>query len=280
MSNKLILKKALAKEVLLIFSTLVLTGLIWVFLLIQNSYYDNKKNSFQRKLDLIISQIDTISTDKIKDLYDGIKKDFVRKYIVNSSEYLIPTKEEQAFLKDFPSAKLLSPNIKGYELYNPKDPLKILGVKVIFPDGSTADVKESDLPSAIKAGAKLYSNIVFNYVELSKFKDLIVDSDYKAKLYSTFSKDYDMETQLSYESKINSGLKFNNESAIRKQRLLEEKQTIEDELQNSNRNIRDDKEVWRVLIWTFVILAIIIYPVRLSFLLLRWSIRTVRQKTI
>src|SRR6266542_1341895 len=244
------LKKTLAREVLLFFSVLVLTGLVWISLLIRNYYYDDQTKSSQDKLIKITEHIDSLPSDKIKALYDGVNSDFVVYYIVNNDKYAIPKKEEQNFLKDYPTAKLLPPFPKGYSLFKPRDPLKIL---------------DRD------------SKLVFDYVESSKFRQLLKDSVYRSKLYSTYSKTYDLGTQLSFEAKVYAGLKFNNEIVKRQQELLHEKQVTQDTLYASKNSIKSNQEVWKIVLWIFIILAIIVYPLRLCFKLLKWSIKTVRQ---
>jgi hypothetical protein len=210
-----------------------------------------------------------LPNDKIKALYDGINQDLVVSYLVNGDEYAIPKKEEQIFLKDYPTAKLLSPSSKGYSFFKHTEynsPLLNEDRLLVF--------QKDPLRILIKD-----STFVFDYLKLSEFKILLKDSSYRSKFYSTFSKDYDLGTRQSFESKIDTGFKFNNNIISKKQNLLNEKQLIQASLSLFKDSINDNKEILNITLWTFLILAIIVYPLRLCFKLLKWSIKTVRQNT-
>ena len=243
-------KKTLAREILLFFGILAFTCLVWLFLFCRDSYYDNKRKSNQEKVNAINLQIDSLPFDKLKVLYEGINEDFVRNYSVNNVKYAIPKKEEQEFLKDYPTAKLLSPSSKGYSFYKPKVPLRILS-------------KDSTL--------------VFDFVALRTFRELVKENEYKDKLFTTFSQDYDLGTKISFDSKIETGLKFNDDVIKLQQKLLDEKQVAQNNLNSSKGNIKSNDEILKFLLCTLVILGIISYPIRLCIILLKWSFKTVRQ---
>lgn len=258
-------RKTLAKEILLFFGILVLTGLVWLFLFCRNYYYDNKTKSNQEKLSALNSQIDSLPFDKLKALYEGINKDFVNNYNVNNDKYIVPKKEEQEFLKDYPTAILLPTSPKGYS-YTHLDIFKKFG-----EDGS---LPKPPLP---RGYSLLDSTIVFHFIALKTFRQFLNNDEYKDKLYEKFFQDYDLGTKLSFDSKIDTGLKFNDYITKREQKLLDEKQIAQNNFNTAKGNVKSNAGILKFLLWTLIILGIIIYPLRLCFILLKWSLKTVRQ---
>jgi hypothetical protein len=258
-------KKTLAREILLFFGVLVLTGLVWLFSFCRNYYYDNRTKSNQEKASAINLQIDSLPSDKLKALFEGTNKDFVSNYSVNNDKYIIPKKEEQEFLKDYPTAILLPISHKGYS-YTHLDIFKKYGGHELFP---------KQLPPLPKGYSFQDSTTVFYFVALKTFRQLLKDNEYKDKFYKTFSQEYDLGTKLSFDSKIDTGLKFNDDVIKRQQKLLNEKQIAQNALNLSKGNIKSNDEILKFLLWTLIILGIIIYPIRLFFILLKWSFKTV-----
>lgn len=260
-------KKIIAREILLLFGVLTFTGLVWFFLFCRNYYYDNQTKSNQQKVFEINTRINNFPFDRLNALYEGINKDFVINYSVNDTKYLIPKKQEQDFLKDYPTAKLLPISPKGYS-YTHIDVFKKYGGNELYPKNP---------PPLPKGFSYTDSTTVFNFVTLNTFRDLLKGHEYKDKLYKTFSEEYDLGTKLSFDSKIEIGLKYSNNLIERKRKLLEEKQTIQTKLNSYKSNFKSNDEIFKFLIWTLMILGIIIYPFRGLVLALRWTIRTLKQ---
>lgn len=335
MKNNLKNKKILAREILLFISILVLNGLVFVFFLLRNYYYERKEVSLQSKLSSISVQIDNLPDNAIKKLYDGLKDYFGVNYIINGKIYTLPKIKETRFLEKHPDAKLLPPHAEGFSIpdssknfilfgeanmyrtpngsivseselrkhYSERfeslvndGTLILISPKVnslsfplssnpdnkimIFPDGSIREVYESDVDVAKSLGARIYSERgIFDYISLGKFKDLLKDSTYRNKFYSTFCTAYDFGTKEIFDSTIDSGLKLSSEVTILQQKLLAEKIVVEDKLNLSENKIKSNKNILNILLWTFIISLLIAYPLRLCFRVVKWSLKTIRKDT-
>nr|WP_294898579.1 hypothetical protein [uncultured Pedobacter sp.] len=258
-------KQILAKEILLFVGILLLTGLIGFFLFCRNYYYENKVKSNQEMVSKVNLQIGSLPFDKLKVLYRGINEDFVSNYSVNNDKYLIPKKQEQKFLKDYPTATLLPISHKGYS-YTHLDIFKKYGGEEIYP---------KQLPPIPKGFSFRDSTTVFDFVSLSTFRHLLKDDEYKDKLYKTFSEDYDLGTKQSFDSKINAGLKFNSD--VVEQKLLGEKQLAQNNINSSKGSIKSHDYIYKFILWTIVLFGIVVYPLRLFVILLKWSFKNVRE---
>lgn len=165
---KLSYKKVLAREVLLFFFGVGLLLILWGLLLVKNFYINNKLVSSSEKLILLNKQIDTLPTDNVKELYDKISSYFVITYKIGEIDYSICKEQEKDFLYDEYGIKknvtVLSNNPNGYFYYKQADPLNIL------PKDST---------------------LVFNFVQLNKFKEYLMSDAYLFNLFSAFSNSED-----------------------------------------------------------------------------------------
>lgn len=161
---------------------------------------------------------------------------------------------------------------------NPSTGFPIISYPMIFSDSSITEVEESDVAVAKTMGARIYSDgVIFDYVDLQKFKDLLTDSIYRNKFYITFYKVYDIGTKLSFDSKIDISLKLNKEITIRHQKLLDEKNDCENNLTLSKDKAKSNKTIWSMVLWTLIISLLIAYPIRLCFKIVKWSLTTLRK---
>jgi hypothetical protein len=300
-------KQLIAREILIFFSALALVGLLWLFLFVRNYYYERKIINTQEEIASLTSKIDSLPSDKLEALYDGIKLKFIVNYIVGVDSFFINKKNETEFIKDYPNAKVQPVNISGYSYIKNKFKFDYLGaVKAGY---TTEEIQiyftKPPLPGMTKPPIlKLfghYSNnlnemkkngmsdkeinsfinqdsvFLFDFVGLDKFKECLKDSYYKDKLYSTFSNEFDLGTKASYNSKIEVGLQYTNEILEKKQKFLNEKKDKQSVVEKSKKNILDKNRLAKILLWTSLIVGIIIYPLRLCFLAIKWSVRTVKK---
>jgi hypothetical protein len=260
-------KKTIAREVLLFFSVVVLVALVWLFLIGLNYYYSTKSSSSEKKRNFINAQLDSLPSDRIKSLYEGIRSVLVTHYLVKEDTFVVAKKFEEEFLNSHPNAKRLPASSKGYS--RPQT------IEYDFPL-----LNKDGLPVPNKDALPILNNdhtFVFDFVELSDFRIFLHDSSYRSELYLTVSKDYDVGSRQSYESKIGEGFKFDDEIYKRQQTLLLEKGAIERAVNSYNSNIKGSSEIWKITLWTFLVLLIIMYPLRFCVRLLTWSVKTIRE---
>lgn len=256
-------------------------------------YYNNKLKDFEHKSSEISLQLNGLPKDRIKDLYEGLKYKFVENYQVNTDRYSIPKEEEQEFLKDFPRAKHLKIYPKGYSHFKTNsisiDGQKIkyydvaqLGKKIKRKFSAYADIPDEQLGQKIlkKYPPQSDTAIVIDYVELSKFRISFKNKEFRDILFSSFSDRYDLGTPTEIERKIQEGLKYTNETKILQDSLEKEKSQIlatikQEELKNLN-----SSSILNIVAWTGLIFAIILYPLRLCYLLIKWSIVTLKKNTM
>lgn len=293
------LKRTLAKEILFFFAGLGITGIVWGFLLLRNSYYDHKAITCTENIKSLKTNLDSLPNDYIKEFYDLINKDFVVNYQLGKDNYAIPKKYEQEFLYDEYGIKknvLKLPNYpKGYSYFHIDrqsiDIFRKYGSHQINPKRTTT-LKDS--------------TIVFDYVELSEFREFVKSSEYQEKLFTVFSNNPDIDKLLNYvpanftkpefdpiipnsgilnlgtlsefKSKINTGLKYN-------EKVIQEKNGIESEIQkqieittNSKNSILSKSEIQNSVQYTLIALVLLLYPFRLTIILILWAFKTIRQK--
>ncbi len=99
-TEKQILNRTIAKEILFFFAGLVLIGIVWGFLLLRNSYYENKANSCSDKIKTLQVDFNSLPKDYIKEFYDQASRYFVVNYRLGQNNYAIPKEQEKAFLYD------------------------------------------------------------------------------------------------------------------------------------------------------------------------------------
>jgi hypothetical protein len=262
--DKTKLKLIIAKEVLIFFSTFLILALVLAFLYFRNAHFIRTRNSLKEELNSNLSQLSELPTDKIKALYEGVSPFFVIKYQVDKDEYGIPMKngkpyiygvpkkEEERFLKDFPTAKSLKEIDNNYS--------KEL---IIFHKESIDVSKRS-----------IYD---FEFVSLNKFKELIKNEDYKNKFYNIFSDEFELGDKSVFDVKIKEGLSYTDSTEIVRNELTKRISKIKESITNENNNIWTDNELITCINYTALAFLIILYPIRITYIILKWSIQTLRQ---
>src|SRR6266536_1284294 len=245
------IKKLIAREVLIFFSAITLILLFWGVLLLRNYYYQLQEDKNKGKLVLLTSELDRLPQDRIRALYDGIKQDFIVRYKIGNQEYDISKKNEKEFLFDEYGIKKNVDSLPISSLAYSKhgDPLQIL----------TKD-----------------SLLVFDYIDLEKFRQLIKNTDYRQKLYITFSNDYDLGPISVFESKIQEAIRYTKDIESRRQDLSSEKQLIEKQLSDAKVKQLSTNSIYKIIIWTSLIIGLIVYLLRTIYITIRWSLKTLK----
>jgi len=297
--DKIKLKRTLAKEILLFFSGLGLIGLVWGFVLLRNSYYDHKAISCTEKIKSLKTNLDSLPSDYIKELYDLTNKDFVVNYQLGKDNYAIPKKYEQEFLYDEYGIKknvLKLPNSpKGYSYFH-------------FDRQSIYFFRKYSLHQINPKRTQTLkdSTIVFDYVELNIFREFVKSPDYQEKLFTVFSNNPDMDEWLNevpanlskpefdpfipnsgildlgtlseFKSKILRGLKYNEQVIQKKNRIKSEIQNQIEVTTNSKSSILTTSEIHNSLFYTLIAIGLFLYPFRLTIFLILWAFKTINQK--
>lgn len=276
MKNKPRLKRVLAREILLFFAGLVLIGLAWSFLLIRNSYYENKVNSYSHKIKTLQIQNDSLPKDYIKEFYDKVSRYFVVRYTLGQDSLAIVKEKEQTFLYDEFGIKknvtLLPNHPTGYEYFYADN----------FKD----------------------SIVLFDFVSIEKFREFVSSDVYQNKLYSVFSKNPDNKelvpplplgfTRVEYDPKkpykdtfslgtlsdfkfkMNNGLKFNSTIVEKKNKIISDIADFKETITDSKNNKLSPSEVSQNVIFSALVIGLLLYVLRLSIILIFWAIRTMK----
>jgi hypothetical protein len=199
------LKRTLAREILFFFAGIALIGLVWVFLLIRNSYYEKKASSSSDKLKIFQVQSDKLPKDYIKEFYDQTSRYFVVNYRIGQDSYAIPKEQLKVFLYDEFGIKknttLIPNHLKGYSYFKwncvnikPNNTVYFsskedLGKKVKKLYSEYADIDDFKLGNLILKKFNQYSDstIVIDFVSIDKFSEFVSSDDYLDKLYTVFA---------------------------------------------------------------------------------------------
>lgn len=282
MTDKPKMIRRIAKEVLLFFTALGLVGLVWCFLTVRNLYFEHKETNLKNEIATLSSRLDTLPTDRIKEIYDGLSINFVVNYQVKDDSYAIPKREEQDFLKDFPNAKKLPTYPNGFS-YLKNEAWKKDGHYILVDDVKYWRPPMHDI--LVATGKPLDSTVVFDYVDLEKFRNYFKSETYRDNFFSFIywekdivKYDYDLGTREAFEATMQDGLKFNKDIETERTQLVNSKSLAEQEIQKAKTSSLCNGEMNNILLTTILIIGIILYPSRLCYFLILWAIKTVKRK--
>jgi hypothetical protein len=268
------LKKNIAKEILLFFAAAALLTLVWCLIVINNKYHTSKSKSLNEELALNTLQLENLPTDKIKDIYDKVKQHLIVFYQTDKDPLGIRKKDgsafiwsiekykENEFLKSFPDAKILETHINGYMFRPLKNKTTSDGLPIFQKD---------------PLGILKDSVCEFEFVPFEKFKELTRRKDYITNFHKTFYDELKLGNLLDFEAKVKDGLNFNSTIDIQRSDLTLEIELIKTSIDNSQASIWSYEKRTSFILYTTLILLLILYPIRLCYLLLKWSLRTVKQ---
>lgn len=247
MKDKPKLKRTIAKEILILFFSAIAIGLVWTFFLGVNIFNTNKAERLEEQITTLTYEIDSLYAIREKCLVDILLINNLPKECFDDSGRLplILT-----FLSTTDSSER-SANI--YRLHKLLTDLKFS----FFKDGLTPDLPtfNTNIEKELQADTLKHlqlKEIYFylkekNYIDVS-YKDFYFTLDYY-KLLPT-QDEIDFPTTRRFE-------------------LIREQQNIKIYTRDDFNNI---------LKWLTIITLILIYPIRILILLLKWSFDIVRQK--
>ncbi len=294
---KPLLKKRIAKEILIFFGGLVVVGLTWSFLLLRNNYYKSKKSNLETEIQSLAKQLDSLPKDYIKELYDKTSKYFVVHYQVGENTYAIPKKQEQEFLIDplgiKKKATLLPISSKGYS-YIHTDIFKKYGGYELNPTKESnpfagMSLDEPNLPKGFIPD----STAVFDFVDLNKFKEFLSSVDYRDKFYEIFKMEKiivngynedglpvgavaDLGSHSDFDANTQYALKNYADIAATKEDILKTVEQKKSSYKSTVSNIWSYKKTNSVFLTSVLFLSLLLYPLRLSLILIKWAIKTVK----
>lgn len=198
------LKRAIAKEILYLFSALVLVALVWVFLLLRNSYYNNKARSYSQKSNSLKIQLDTLPKDYVKEYYDLMSKYFVVYYKKENDTFTITKQQEEElyFKLGLPQKVTRVPiSPRPYSYLKINCVIVKQGTTIYFSDKKDLGKQVKEIFSAYtdmadtELGNKVLkefhqqtdSAIGFDFVSIDKFREFLNSKDYVVKLHTIFS---------------------------------------------------------------------------------------------
>ncbi|MDP1814275.1 MAG: hypothetical protein Q8K92_07465 [Leadbetterella sp.] len=309
---RLILKRKIAKEVILFVSTSALIIFIGLFLFARNYYYSQYSLRKKTELNSLQKELDAIPDDKVKSLYEGLEGEFVKHYNLKGYSYSVKKSEDSTFINQYPNAQQISlkekkecfhyatsqkdiidlvshmdnhNDWKGKFNYNllliklrdkneAKKLLQIFEADNIYR-GIFRDV--SDLMNMANNNRK-DSTINFDLVDLNKFRKLVKEETYKYQLYNRFSEEFDLGSFIMYNEKIQSGENFDKLYLLKKEKIQNEIITLKNEITRSNNNILSKAIFSNYLFWISTLILICFYPLRFLIYAVIWSISIIRNK--
>lgn len=261
------IKRTLAREILFFFAGLGLIGFVWFFLLIRNTYYENKINSCSGKIKTLQIQLDSLPKDYIKEFYGQVSRYFVVNYKLGQDSFAIPKEQEETFLNDKLGKKknvtLMPIYPKGYSYFHFKD-----------------------------------STVVFDFVSIEEFRNFVSSEDYQDKLYSVFAnnsgkeerapplwaipaefdpmKPYNSTFSLGTLSEFKSKMNISLTVAEKQSKITYDIADLETTIANSKNSKLTPIEVRQNIINSALIIGLLLYVLRLSIVLILWAIRTIK----
>lgn len=259
--------KIIAREILFFFSALTVLGLLLVFLFFRNQFYDGKISGLKKERLLISAEIDSLPKDRIKALYEGLKLKFIENYEYKGEKYIVLKEEEADFLKSFPNAKRLKIYPNGYSYFKGRYP---------YTEASDNDLLPFPPPKRFDRVTR-DSTVIFDFIPVDKFKIFLANRDYRDKLYLTFSNYFDLGEKLEFQAKVKEGMDFNQ---VLTDSLINRKTSLNKKIQISKFSKMKSDEIKNFLLWTAFIVGLLLYPIRIIFIAVKWSIKTIKKNDI
>jgi hypothetical protein len=249
------LKKIIAKEILLFFAGLLLILVVWGFLNLRNSYYQHKKETLQGELELTKNEVDTLPIDKIKILYNAIEKTFGYEFLNNDTIVFVSKSDSVLFREKFPNASFKTSSDALY-LFEPNE--------FILWDDGTYSV------------AKLSGDYCFKWMDFQKFKNVLANDSIRKIVFIVTNSYKGNLTELEFNAKINNSLKGYDEREKLRIILTLKLQQLESDLAKTNSHILVSGVIQADVNNILLVIFILLYPLRICWLLILWSYRTVK----
>ena len=213
-------KKIIAREVIVLFSSIILALMFVTCLSIYNSYHRKHIKILEHNISELDNERAILPEDNIGYLYSQIKESFIIYYEVDGSVYRIPVNLTDDFLLDFPEAKKLTPNLLKHEISK--------------------------------------ENIDYDYVDFKEFRELINDSIYRENLYGFVKQEHDFGTKNEFEAMINEGLQYNDSVEMKKHGISNEIRTHESEILLRTNKLKEEDEMTHLVLMVSLFILFIV----------------------
>lgn len=246
-------KRKIAKEVIIFFCSATLIGLVWTIFWLISNYNIRKTENIQKQIVSCNHSVDSIKSTfpRLKTFHDLITGKVPVKYLIE--EKYIPTIDE---IRGTEHEQERAKNIR--QLYKLLKTSKFkFSVDSYIPDFPTFKddiIKELESDSS----SKKYLNKIYSFLKTKKY----LTSEFEEFKFSldALPLPQKYETWKSYKDKVKKRDKLKAKLKVIKEKIY------------------SAAELGNIAIWTSLIVLIIVYPFRFLILLLRWAIRTLKQK--
>ncbi|OGS71822.1 MAG: hypothetical protein A3F91_10205 [Flavobacteria bacterium RIFCSPLOWO2_12_FULL_35_11] len=275
MLSKKNIKEILAKEILLFFFAIALLGVVYGFLLLRNYYYDYQERTYNKENILLKTQLDSLIVDKTDNLtyiFDQIR----HKTITYKVNYDLP--QSTKTLRTERKVEIINVPAENEKEFLNKYPEAVRVVTFIaFKD--TFDIEPKDLSDFLKAypEAKSFNN------RFKKLSPIFVDlEDFKAQLFKSPKDVFDiLKVDTSFQNFCVNYDVFQNFFRLKEYEILNEKiMSGKESIKKSIDYKMSYSDITELIIIISLILVVLLYPLRLCFILILWAIKTLRHPTI
>lgn len=258
-------------------------------MLVRNYYYSNQQEKLNDNILVLTDSIKAIPSNKLSWLHDIVKDELVENYESETSKYAIPKWREKEFIKKYPNATHLDIYPEGYSYFNVNyvivDGIKIkyrtekeLGDKLKTKFERYSEVPSIELGKEIlkTRNPKKDSIIVFDYVKIDQFRNLISDTVYQRHFFNTFSDDISIYEFSEYQKVVEEGLMYSDSNKNRETEFQEEIDNYKVEISRLKGNELNNETIFDFLKWLAIIIGILLYPLRILIIMILWSIRIIK----
>ncbi len=253
---KQVIKRIIAKEIIILFSSIVFIGLVWSILWLKNNYSINHLKKLKWETNLVTHKIDSLQAT-------FSKKRSLEKILIPQN---LPTTVSNALnlyieLMKVAGKPEYEPNINIRMLYivlkNSKYPFKL------------SPYSKYDIPTYndfYKHVSNEFSKDLREKQELKRIYDFLISKKYISLGFEGFT--YNLQA-LKLPPKRDTMITF--------EKYIKQKEILNSELNIAKTKVISKNDLLETIKWIGVIILIVVYPLRYSILLLRWALKTLRQ---
>jgi len=258
-------------------------------MLVRNYYYSIQQEKLNDNILVLTDSIKAIPSNKLSWLHAIVKDELVENYESKTSKYAIPKWREKEFIKKYPNATHLDIYPEGYSYFKVNYVI-VDGIKIKYRTEKelgdklkTKFERYSEVPS-IELGKEIVktrnpekdSIIVFNYVNIDQFRNLISDTVYQRHFFNTFSDDIGIYEFSEYQKVVEEGLKYSDSNKNRETEFQKEIDKYKVEISRLKGNELNNETIFSFLKWVAIIIGILLYPLRILIIMILWSIRIIK----
>lgn len=271
-------KRTIAREVLILFSCILIIGLSWITILVSNRFNENKQENLQIKVDLLSREITNIKSDSyyktslISKFRGKVPVEIWTKSLAFYSEVLRPD------ILDHPKPNNSKPEWirKVYNAYYEQDKKKYLeelqeeklNDKIqLYNLLNVTNFSCYDSSKSIISNYQAFCNNINNENSLRKIYNYLIMKKYIDINFNEFVHIVNAEPYFHSQSSL---LKYND--------AIKRREEMYSEIDKTRSNIFLSTEIDKSIKLLSIYLLIAIYPLRAMALSVRWAFRTLKEK--